>query len=94
MKKPKASDGYGQVFFSMLILNGGFGLLALLFLVLHFTSGMSLGWTFGSLALWVLLTLLRSALVVWGNQAGREETRQNPNRNPYSAKNDDVFPKT
>lgn len=64
-------------------------------LILHFTLGLSIWWFWGTLAAWLAAGLLRYALIRFGRW-GAKESRQapaKPNRNPYSAGNEDIFKK-
>ena len=62
-------------------------------LLLHFVLGLSIWWFWGTLAAWLLAGLIRYALIRFGRWGVRETRKEPPkrNRNPYSAKNGEVF---
>ncbi|MBR2590626.1 MAG: hypothetical protein IKE65_06860 [Clostridia bacterium] len=62
-------------------------------LILHFTIGLSWWWFIATLIAWLLAGLIRYALIRFGRWGAAETRKQPPrkNRNPYSAKNEDIF---
>ena len=58
---------------------------AWILLALHFTSGISIWWFIGALALYVIGVRLFVHVVGWLIRAGNSEEPETKNKNPYSA---------
>lgn len=84
-------------FFLTLLLNMAlrfeWGLAALGFYVLHLTLGLPLFLVPLLLAVWVVHSLVITLLVSWGGKCAAVPTPKRENKNPYSAKNQDILPK-
>ncbi len=86
MKWVKKDSGFLLSFFINLLFNLEWAIPALICFVLHFILGISLWWTAGGIALWILVVLARTLLLFVLNKAGNMPEKQRPNINPYSAK--------
>ena len=60
-------------------------------LILHFTVGLSIWWFWGTLAAWILGTMLWLLIIRLSQKVGDEPPPPHGNRNPYSAASQDVF---
>ena len=60
-------------------------------LLLHFTVGLSIWWFWGTLAAWILGTMLWLLIIRFSQRVGDEPPPPHGNRNPYSAESRNVF---
>lgn len=92
MKKPEPSDGFLMCFLYYLIVHIGWGILSLVLMILHFVWNLPWILTCLSSLIWCVQALVLSGLLYWGNQSGQVRTPEKENKNPYSAKNQEIFP--
>ena len=85
MRWVKKDRGILLSFFINLLFNLEWAIPAVLCFILHFVFGISLWWTFGAAALWILIVLLRTLLLFALNKAGNMPEKQRENKNPYSS---------
>ncbi len=86
MKWVKKDSGFLLSFFINLLFNLEWALPAVICFVLHFILGISLWWTFGGIALWMLVVFLRTSLLFALNRVGNMPEKKTENKNPYSSK--------
>ena len=85
MRKSKRGKGFLiSLLFNMLINLEGI-IPALVLLVLRFWLGISIGWFFLALSLWILYIVLWMVFVGWASEAAGTPDRPKENKNPYSA---------
>ena len=72
-------------FFVNLLFNLEWAIPAVICIVLHFVFGISLWWTFGFIALWIVVVLARTSLLFILNKAGNMPEKKRENKNPYSS---------
>lgn len=91
MRRAKTDGGFFLCLLYNMMLSFEWTIPAWVLLVLHFVLSLPL-WAFWvALALWPVAALVRTAFLVW--VAGCEPPRpKQENKNPYSPKNEDVFP--
>ena len=85
MKWVKKDSGFMLSFFINLLFNLEWAIPAVICIVLHFVFGISLWWTFGFIALWIIVVLARTSLLFILNKAGNIPEKQRENKNPYSS---------
>lgn len=92
MKRPDPSKGFVPCFLTNLALHFWWGVAALVFMILHFW--LDVPWIFSraASAIWGIQSLILTALAYWGNKCGQERDPIKQNKNPYSAKTEDLFP--
>lgn len=90
MRRTSSSHGFFLCFILNLFLNFEWGLLALLLWILHLLLGIPWFLPLMGLAVWLLIAFFATFLINWGRSAS-EPTPERENRNPYSARNEDVF---
>ncbi|MBQ3087370.1 MAG: hypothetical protein IJC45_08540 [Clostridia bacterium] len=86
MKWVKKDSGFLLSFFVNLLFNLEWAIPAVISLILHFILDISLWWTAGCIAFWILLVLARTLLLFALNKAGNMPEKQRENKNPYSSK--------
>lgn len=85
MKWVKKDSGFLLSFFINLLFNLEWAIPAVICIVLHFVFGISLWWTFGFIALWIIVVLARTSLLFILNKVGNMPEKQRENKNPYSS---------
>ena len=75
-----------------LLLNFEWSVPVWILLILHFWRGWSIWFFWIAFAAWILLTIAFTLLIGWSNKYSNMPKTQQKNKNPYSAKNEDVFP--
>ena len=85
MKWVKKDSGFLLSFFINLLFNLEWAIPAVICFVLHFIFGISLWWTLGFIALWVIIVLARTSLLFALNRVGNMPEKQRENKNPYSS---------
>ena len=85
MKWVKKDSGFLLSFFIKPLLNLEWAIPAVICFVLHFIFGISLWWTLGFIALWVIIVLARTSLLFALNRVGNMPEKQRENKNPYSS---------
>lgn len=68
------------------------GLIAILMVILHFWMDIPWFFTWIACVVWGCHALITTALTFWANRSSQMRDPAKPNKNPYSAKNEDVFP--
>ncbi len=91
MRRATSSDGFLIGYIISVMWNIGWGLLALILWALHYLLGLPLFFTFIALAVWLLKALVATSLVYWAASSAADPTPKRENRNPYSAKDGDLF---
>lgn len=86
MKWVKRDNGFILSFFINLLFNLEWAVPAVICFILHFIFKISLWWTFGFIALWIIVVLARTSLLFALNKVGNMPEKQRANKNPYSAK--------
>ena len=92
MRKADPSQGFFLCFISNMALHFWWGLIALVLLILHFwlDTPWFLSWLFA--AIWGTHSLILTAIAYWANRCSEERDPVRQNKNPYSAKDKDLFP--
>ncbi|MBQ9949800.1 MAG: hypothetical protein IJO93_03645 [Clostridia bacterium] len=85
----------GRLFSVLFIVFDCIGMLipAVLLLVLHFTLGISIWWFVGLMILWIATVILGSLILNWASICSNEQKTHRDNKNRYSKKNSEMFPK-
>lgn len=92
MKRVDPSKGFFLCFLANMALHFWWGIAALILVILHFW--LDIPWFLSWLVcvIWGVHALILTALIYWGNRSSQEPDPIRPNKNPYSAKNEDCFP--
>lgn len=85
MKWVKKDSGFLLSFFINLLFNLEWAIPAVICFVLHFIFEISLWWTLGFIALWLIVVLARTSLLFALNRVGNMPEKQRENKNPYSS---------
>ncbi len=85
MKWIKKDSGFLLSFLINLLFNLEWVIPAVICFILHFIFGISLWWTFGFIALWILIVFVRTSLLFALNKVGNMPEKQRENKNPYSS---------
>jgi len=85
VKYVKKGSGFLLSFFINLLFNLEWAIPAVICFVLHFIFGISLWWTAGFIALWLIVVLARTSLLFALNRVGNMPEKQRENKNPYSS---------
>lgn len=93
MKQADLSRGFLMCFLTNLVLHFWWGLAALVLLILHFWLDVSPVFSWVLSVIWGLHALILTLLVSWGNRSSSIPTPKKENKNPYSAKTEDILPK-
>lgn len=91
MKQADPSRGFLLCFLTNLTLHFWWGAASLVLLILHFWLDISLIFSWAAFAIWGIQSLILTALVYWVNQNGQERDPVKQNKNPYSAKTEDLL---
>jgi hypothetical protein len=94
MRKPSRADGFFLCFALSLLWHSGWGALALLAWLLRLWLA-AIPWYAPLIPLgaWLLSALAYTLFLSWVSRAGGRPAPRQENKNPYSAKNEDVFGK-
>ena len=92
MRRANASRGVFLCFLINLFLNFEWAVIAAILFGLH--VWLHIPWFFAAIigAFWVIQAFVLAILVQWGSRSSAIPTPEQSNTNPYSAKNDTVFP--
>ena len=85
MRRTKRGGNFWLCFLINLLLNLEGTIPAVLLLIAHFLFDISLWWSVGALALWILGMLLWMKFMGWAARCSNERTERE-NKNPYSVK--------
>ena len=85
MKWVKKDSGFLLSFFINLLFNLEWAIPAVVSFILHFIFRISLWWTAGFIALWIIIVLARTSLLFALNRVGNMPEKQRENKNPYSS---------
>ena len=66
---------------------------AVLLFILHFITGMSLLFSLLAFLIWIIYVLIRTAIIAFANKYNEVEIVHHDNKNPYSAKTEDILGK-
>ena len=91
MQKAPASNGYFMCFMLNLFLNFRWGALALGLMILHLWIGIPLYVPLAGFCIWIFVALFATWLVAFGLKSSEGKMLLRKNKNPYSAKEADVF---
>lgn len=92
MRKPRYNGGFILSFLLNLVLNFEWAVIALVLFILGKLFRLSIMFAFMTLGIWIFGTLLITLFLFWVSRHGSASKPKNENKNPYSAKNSDVFP--
>ncbi|MDD6395341.1 MAG: hypothetical protein PUB37_04065 [Firmicutes bacterium] len=92
MRKTSFSGSLIAVWLLNLLLNLQWSIPAWILLILHFQFGWSIWFFWAALAAWILFTLIFTLFIRQANRCSNTPDSPKQNKNPYSAKNNDVFP--
>ncbi len=92
MRKADPSKGFLMCFLSNMALHFWWGIAALVLLILHFWLDFSLLFCWAACVIWGVEALILTAIVYWANHSSQTRDPVKPNKNPYSAKQEEVFP--
>lgn len=92
MRKTSFRGNMLLVWLLNLLLNLQWSIPAWILLIMHFLFGWSLWWFWIALAAWILLTAFFTLFIGWSNKCSNMPDPPRKNKNPYSAKTEDVFP--
>ena len=59
-------------------------------LILHFTHGLSMVWFWATLAVWIVVGVMRYLMILFARWGSNEPELEKENKNPYSASNNDI----
>ena len=85
MKKADGSRSVIVCFLLNLVLNYQLGLAAAILLVLHLLMDLPILLAWVVFAAWMLLAMVLTYLVKWGNESAGQKAPPKENKNPYSA---------
>ena len=91
MRRTNANKGFLLCCILNLFLNFEWAALAVLLFILHLWLGVPVILSLVGLGIWLLVALLATLLISWGVRSSNTPTPYRENRNPYSAKNADMF---
>jgi ABC-type protease/lipase transport system fused ATPase/permease subunit len=91
MRKASGSKGYFLCYICNLFLNFEWAVFALILFILHFWLGIPVWLSLIGLGVWLLVALVLTSLVAWGAKSANEPTPERENKNPYSAKTEDML---
>lgn len=91
MKKADPSQGFFLCFLMNLILHFWWGAAALILLILHFWLQIPWFFSWAASVIWGVQSLVLTAIAYWVNQSGQERNPVRENKNPYSAKTEDLL---
>lgn len=92
MKQADPSRGFFLCFLMNLLLHFWWGAASLILMILHFWLEIPWIFAWATSAIWGIQSLILTAVAYWANQSGQERDPVRKNRNPYSAKTEDLFP--
>ncbi len=87
MRRPKRSGGFFICLVFGLLMNMEGLIPAAVLLVLHFLLKLSIWWSVGAAAAWLLYLILWTAFIGWVGRCGSEKEPPKENKNPYSVGN-------
>ncbi len=91
MKKADASDGFVLCLLMNLALHFWWGAAAMILAVLHFWLDIPWIFSWAASMIWSVQALILTALAYWGNKSSQQKDPVKPNKNPYSAKQKELF---
>lgn len=91
MKKASADKGYLLCFCLNLCYNFGWVILAAFLWGMNVWKGVPSYFIFGALGIWVLESLISTVMVAWASKSANQPIIKKENKNPYSAKNEDML---
>jgi hypothetical protein len=92
MRRGSSSGGFVLCFFVNLLWRSWWTALALILWAVHLWLGIPAYISLIALGHWVLSALAVTVLVSWGAKSSTAPVAPRENKNPYSAKNSDLFP--
>ena len=91
MKQVDPSRGFFLCFLANLALHFWWGAASLILFILHFWLDIPWILSWAASVIWGVESLILTAIVFWGNRCGQERDPVRPNKNPYSAKTEDLL---
>lgn len=91
MRKTKHAGSFFICFLLNLLLNIEWAIPAVVLLALHFAIGISIYFFVGALLLYLLVVFFWMLMMSLANKSGNLRDEAKENKNPYSAKNKEVF---
>ncbi len=91
MKQADPSRGFLLCFLANLVLHFWWGVASLILLILHFWMDISLLFAWAAFAFWGIQSMILTAIAYWANRCGQERDPVKQNKNPYSAKTEDLL---
>lgn len=92
MKQADPSKGFFLCFISNMAIHFWWGLAAILMVILHLWKDIPWFFTWIACVVWGCHALIMTALAYWANRSSQKRSPARANKNPYSTKNEDVFP--
>lgn len=88
MENKNDAKGFVGLFFSSLLYNLVWLIIALVLLILAITSIIPMWPFYIALGVWILATILTFVFILWGRVGARGDSIQRENKNPYTKKYD------
>ncbi len=86
MRKTKISANFFIALFINLLLNIEGAVIGVVLLLLHFWIGISVWWSVGAFAVWILYIILFMYFMGWAADCSNTKDPVKENKNPYSTK--------
>ena len=84
MRKTHRSSSFLVCLLINILLNIEWAIPGVVLLVLHFVLDISIWYSIGAFALWILIILLWMLVMNWAAKCSNEPKPEKPNKNPYS----------
>lgn len=93
MRRSGVSGGFFLCLLMNIVFNLDKALPAVILLILHFSLGLSVIWFWAAIGIWLMWIIIVTSFLKWVNHCGNSmPVNVNSNKNPYSAKTNDILP--
>ena len=86
-----AVRGFLIAFLWNLLMKFGWSIPAWVFLAVHYLFGLPLWLFWFALGIWLGYVLVLTIVIAWANRCSNGPSESNPNKNPYSITDNDIF---